>query len=128
MLVACSAFAASSDMFGAYEHVRQGLLKASVREVHSGAQELATAARASKQNAVATRTDAVSATTDIASARAAFAVLSDEMIKYRATVKGSRPVVVYCSMENKSWLQPASPISNPYVAPSMRTCGDVRKD
>ena len=35
-----------------------------------------------------------------------------------------RPVVVYCPMEKKAWLQPDEAIGNPYV-PSMLRCGEV---
>jgi len=48
------------------------------------------------------------------------------VIKFRAA---GRPSVAYCSMEKKSWLQPAgTPISNPYLDGGMRTCGQFVKD
>ena len=39
-------------------------------------------------------------------------------------IEGDRPVVAYCPMEKKAWLQPYEPIGNPY-APYMLRCGEV---
>ena len=41
-------------------------------------------------------------------------------------VGGDKPVVAYCSMEKKSWLQPKGAITNPYVDAAMRACGEVK--
>ncbi len=125
--MAAAAFARPADLFSGYEHARQGLLKASVVEVQTGARSVASAARAEKQPAVAAKADALASAKDIKAARAAFAALSDEMIKFRRNVKGDRPLVAYCSMEKKSWLQPKGAIGNPYVAPGMRACGEVKE-
>ncbi len=66
---------------------------------------------------------------DLKAAQQAFASLSDEAIKYRETRCCNRPVVVYCSMEKKSWMQTdAKVIGNPYVDAKMRTCGEVKAD
>ena len=40
----------------------------------------------------------------------------------------TRPVVVYCSMEQKFLLQPKGEIGNPYVTAGMRHCGQIRPD
>jgi hypothetical protein len=53
--------------------------------------------------------------------------VSDEVIKYRESRCCKRPIVVYCSMEKKSWLQPEGQISNPYVDASMRKCGEIKQ-
>jgi Protein of unknown function (DUF3347) len=62
---------------------------------------------------------------DLAAARAAFAALSEPMVRYREMVSGERPIVVYCPMEKKSWLQPAGDIGNPYLGQEMASCGEV---
>jgi len=117
--------AAQTKIYGAYENARQALLGASVSGVTKAAAALATAARAEKQTAIADRAAALAQARDLGAARSAFAALSDEMIKFRAGRSGERPVVVYCSMEKKSWLQPKGAIGNPYLAPSMRGCGEI---
>ena len=72
---------------------------------------------------------AFEAAPDLKAAQLAFASLSDEAIKYRETRCCNRPVVVYCSMEKKSWMQTdAKVIGNPYVDAKMRTCGEVKAD
>ncbi|HEV2720727.1 MAG TPA: hypothetical protein VG323_11960 [Thermoanaerobaculia bacterium] len=116
----------ATNIFSSYENARQALLKTSVPDVQSSARQLAAIARAEKQPAIAAKADAVAAAKDIASARTAFAALSDEVIKFRAAVPGDRPAVAYCPMEKKSWLQPKGEITNPYVAPPMRGCGELR--
>ena len=60
----------------------------------------------------------------IAAARAALAELTKPLVRYQALVKGPRPIVVYCPMVKKSWLQPDEAIGNPYD-PSMLRCGEV---
>lgn len=127
LLTAAAAFAAPTQIFAGYEHARQGLIKASVAEVQAGATQLAAAARAEKQPAIAVKADALVAARDMKAARTAFAAVSDEMIKFRKGVKGDRPIVAYCSMEKKSWLQPKGAISNPYVDAGMRACGEVKE-
>lgn len=62
---------------------------------------------------------------NIKDARAAFGELSKPMVRYREMVSGKRPVVVYCSMAKKAWLQPDGEIGNPYYGQSMAKCGDV---
>ena len=58
------------------------------------------------------------------SVRAEFAELTKPLTRYHALVRGERPVVAYCPMEKKAWLQPDEPIGNPYD-PSMLRCGNV---
>jgi hypothetical protein len=62
---------------------------------------------------------------DLAAARAAFGELSKPMVRYRETVSGQRPIVVYCPMAKKSWLQPQGTIGNPYLGQKMPTCGEI---
>ena len=125
-LIAMPLMAAQTKIYSAYESTRQALLNGSVPQIQLTAKQLALAARAGKQETIAAKADAVSAARDLATAKSAFAALSDEVIRLRAADSGDRPVVVYCSMEKKSWLQPKGAINNPYVAASMRSCGEIR--
>lgn len=129
LLFALSAFAAPSKIFENYETVRQGLLNGSLDETKQGAKALATAARGEKQAAIAARADALVATATLKGARDSFAMLSEEVIRFRDGRSGDRPVVAYCSMYKASWMQPKGAISNPYAEDkSMLTCGEFRKD
>ncbi len=127
LLVALSASAAQQPLFAKYEAARQAMLKASLPRVQSSAKELADAAIAAKQTAIASGADGLSRAANINQARAAFAVVSDEIIKFRNSQSGVRPAVAYCSMEKKSWLQPKGAISNPYLDESMRSCGEFKE-
>ena len=129
MAIALSVAAAApkDPIFATYEEARQALLKSSLPDVKSAAAHIATAAQAGNQRAIGDRAAALSQASDMKAARTAFAALSDEMIKYRATrTGGEKTAVVYCPMEKKSWVQPAGSVSNPYVAASMRACGEVK--
>ena len=123
-----AASAAQTKLFEKYESVRQALIAGSVADVQRTSKELADVARSEKQSAIAERADALATAASLKGARDSFAMLSDELIRFRDARTGERPVVVYCSMEKKSWLQPKGKVSNPYVDASMRACGEVRKD
>lgn len=127
MLVAVPLFAATSKIFSAYETTRQALLKTSVADVQSSAKQLAAEARAEKEDAIAVKADVLAQAKDLAAARTAFAALSDEVIKYRATAGADGTVVAYCPMRKVSWVQPKGAISNPYLDAGMRSCGSIRK-
>jgi hypothetical protein len=119
---------ANPTLFSKYEAVRQGLLKNSINAVHATAQDLAAAATTEKNDTVAKAADAVAKSADLDKAREAFGTLSDEMIKLRNGTAGERPVVAYCPMARKSWLQPKKDkISNPYE-PGMQDCGSFKSD
>lgn len=119
---------ANPALYSKYEAVRQGLLKNSINAVHVKAAELAAAAATEKNEAIAKAADAVAASADLDKAREAFGTLSDEMIKLRNATTGERPVVAYCPMARKSWLQPKrDTISNPYE-PGMQSCGSFKSD
>ena len=126
VFMATPLFAAQTKIYLSYEATRQALLNGSVPQIQVTAKQLALTARAAKQETIAAKADALSSTRDLAAAKMAFAALSDEVIRLRASDSGERPTVVYCSMEKKSWLQPKGAINNPYVAPAMRSCGEVR--
>ena len=129
LFLAVPLFANETKIYSSYEMVRQALLKNAVADIQKTATELASVARSEKQEAIAVQAETLAEATDVAPARKVFAALSDEVIKFRAAGCCERPAVVYCSMEKKSWLQPAgTPISNPYLDGSMRTCGQIVKD
>lgn len=118
---------ATPALFSSYEAARAGLLRSSLKDVQSAAKALATEATKTKNSAVAKQANAVAASADLNKARVAFAALSDEMIKVRATAKGAKPAVYYCSMVKKSWLQPKGKVGNPYE-PSMAMCGELKAE
>ena len=128
LLFATATMAGTDHIFTSYESVRQALLSGSIGEVQRTSKVLRDTARAEKQNAIAERAAALATVANLKGARDAFAMLSEEVIRFRDARSGNRPVVVYCSMEKKSWLQPMGAVTNPYVDDSMRSCGAVRKD
>ena len=128
LVFAVAASAGQTKVFEKYETVRQALLSGSLDAVQRSANDLGDTARAEKQNAIAERASALAAAANLKGARDSFAMLSEEVIRFRDARSGNRPVVVYCSMEKKSWLQPKGAITNPYLDESMRSCGEVRKD
>lgn len=128
-LFAFAASAAQTKIFAKYETVRQALLKGSADEAQTAAKALAEAAHAEKQNAIAERSEALASSANLKAARDSFAMLSEEVIRFRDARSGRRPEVVYCSMHKASWLQPKGAITNPYADDkSMLGCGEFRKD
>lgn len=69
--------------------------------------------------------DRLAAAKDLAAARDAFGELSKPLIRFRSMVSGERPIVVYCSMVKKPWMQPKGEIGNPYYGQEMARCGQV---
>ena len=117
---------ANTTLFPSYESARVALMTHNVPKIQSAAAALAKDARAAKQAAIAAKADALAKATSLPAAKTAFGALSDEMIRYRTVVKAKEPIVVYCSMEKKSWLQPKGAVVNPYVEAPMRGCGEVK--
>lgn len=126
LLVAVSTFA-NANVFAKYEATRQAFLAGKLKSVQTHAAALAADARKAKQAGIAKRADAVAQSADLDKARVAFAALSDEVIRYRATVKGNKPAIYSCPMINKSWLQPKGKIGNPYDA-AMAMCGVLKSE
>jgi Cu(I)/Ag(I) efflux system membrane protein CusA/SilA len=117
---------ATAPMYPQYEGVRRALVAASLPDVRQRAGQLAELAGGANREEIATAAKGVAAAGDLDQARRAFAALSEVLIAYRETAtEEPKPVVAYCSMEKKSWLQPEGPISNPYVDEEMRSCGEV---
>ena len=120
--------AEAQPLFGKYESVRQALLSDDANAVRARAADLAKAAADSEQDAVASNAQRVANAGGLEAERTAFADLSDAMIRYRAgSSEEPKPVVVYCSMAKRSWLQPKGEISNPYYDASMRSCGEIKE-
>ncbi len=116
---------AETPLFAKYETVRQGLLNQKLADVQSSAKELAAEATKVKNADVTATAEAVAAAKDLKSARNAFAALSDQMIKVRNATEGERPMIGFCPMVNKSWLQAKGEIGNPYD-PNMAMCGMLK--
>lgn len=127
LVLATAAFAGTSTLFTKYESVRQALLSDSLKDVKSTAAALAADARTAKNAEVAKLADAVAKSADLAKARAAFAPLSDELIKQRASAGDKKPAVYHCPMVNKSWLQAKGKVGNPYDS-AMKECGVLRAE
>lgn len=68
---------------------------------------------------------ALSAAVPLDAAREAFYDLSKPLIRWRKAAGSDRPVVAYCPMAKRSWLQPKAGLGNPYYGQSMLTCGEV---
>jgi len=128
-----------------YEAIRLVLLEDSTEGVPEHAEAIAKTARALDANysdaaaGVETGGDAtvkpllpeiekratkVAQSTDLESVRTEMAELTKPLVRWQALVEGPRPVVAYCSMVKKAWLQPDEAIGNPY-APYMLRCGEV---
>jgi hypothetical protein len=118
---------ANTTLYTRYESVRQGFLKNALVDVNKNAAALAADARTAKNASVAKLADAVAKAPDIEKARTAFAALSDEMIKQRATAAGAKPSVYHCPMVKKSWLQAKGKVGNPYDA-AMAMCGELKAE
>lgn len=118
---------ANTTLFSKYEAVRQGLLAEKLADVQTSAKALAEAAKEAGNAEVANAAERVSKAADVKAARNAFAVLSDEMIKVRNAAKGERPMIGFCPMVNKSWLQAKGEVGNPYDS-SMAKCGMLKDE
>ncbi len=134
-----------SDVFTHYEAIRRVLIEDSTDGIPEHAAAIAaavdglernfssTAAGVSPENAEAvelllpeinSRAKQVASAQDLESSRNDLALLTKPLVRWHALVEGERPVVAYCPMVKKAWLQPDEAIGNPY-APNMLRCGDV---
>lgn len=128
-----------------YEAIRQSLMKSTTDGVAEHAEAIRDAAQALEKSFSAERAgvpaDAaedvrtvlpdvvrragnVAAAGGVDDARSAFADLTKPLVRWQSHVSGTRPMVVYCPMAKKSWLQPDEPVGNPYE-PSMPRCGEI---
>ena len=70
----------------------------------------------------------LAAAKDLKSARDAFYGVSKPLVRWQAATGKPGPVVAYCSMAKRSWLQPTpQPIGNPYYGKEMERCGEVMR-
>ena len=136
---------AFSRITGHYEAIRQALIDDSTRGIATHAEAIAADATALEGDfearaagvepgdadavremlpEVRTSAETLAAAKDLTHARQSLAVMTRPLTRWQKLVKGPRPVVVYCPMEKKAWLQPDEPVGNPYD-PSMLRCGEV---
>lgn len=134
-----------AEISGRYEAIRQALINNTTEDIAAQAEAIAAAATSldsafSVEDAgvgagdaaavrallpdVKARAEKLAAADGLADTRQEFAALTQPLVRWQKLVEGPRPVVVYCPMEKKAWLQPDEPVGNPY-APSMLRCGDV---
>ena len=142
---AAAADSAFARMFTDYEAIRQALIQDSTAGVADRAGSIRSIALRLGENfdadvagvagrdaaaarellpEIADRAGRLAGAQGLAAVRAELAELTKPMVRYHALVQGARPVVAYCPMERKAWLQPDEPIGNPYD-PSMLRCGEV---
>ena len=70
----------------------------------------------------------LAAAKDLKTARDAFYGVSKPLVRWQAATGKPGPVVAYCSMAKRSWLQPTpQPIGNPYYGKQMERCGEVMR-
>lgn len=67
----------------------------------------------------------LAAATNLKTARSAFGELSRPMVRWREMATGNKPLVVYCPMAKKPWLQESDQIANPYFGSKMLKCGKI---
>jgi hypothetical protein len=137
--------AAFTTIVDHYEAIRQVLIEDSTEGVAEHAEAIAKTARALELNysdtaagvttasggavkallpEIEKRATEVARSTDLETVRTEMAELTKPLVRWQALVEGPRPVVAYCPMVKKAWLQPDEAIGNPY-APSMLRCGEV---
>ena len=136
---------AFAGIAGQYELIRQALIEGSTEGVKEHALAIQfTASRLSRDFSAAKagvaekdaeavrallpeiseRAGRLAAAEGLTAVRTELAELTRPLVRYQALVQGPRPIVVYCPMVKKSWLQPDEAIGNPYD-PSMLRCGEV---
>lgn len=128
-----------------YESIRSALLHDSAKGVATHAKEIesivlkagakfdpaAVGVTGSKQECMTLLDEIASSASKLAQAkgltdaREIFGELSKPMVRFREMASGDKPMVVYCSMAKKSWLQPEGQVGNPYLGQKMAECGEV---
>jgi hypothetical protein len=136
---------AFDEVFSRYEMMRQALIGDSTDGVADNAAEIASIARELRSDfspagagvdaadagtlvellpRIEERADSVAAAGSLEEARERLAELTKPLVRWHELIEGPRPVVAYCPMVKKAWLQPDEAIGNPY-APYMLRCGEV---
>jgi len=136
---------AFSSIVNDYEAMRQVLIDDSTEGIADHARSIAStaamlaadfspsAAAVSADNADAVRAllpeindlaMKVATASDLDTIRNEVAEMTKPLVRWHGLIEGPRPVVAYCPMVKKAWLQPDEAIGNPY-APNMLRCGEV---
>ena len=128
LTVAVSAPAAAEladELAAPYLHIQVAL----ANDVADAAASIAAAAAAlgDAGAAIAASAEALAAAKDLRTARAVFGPLSDSFIAYGEEVGYGELRVAYCPMVDKSWVQAAGGIRNPFYGSMMLTCGEFTK-
>lgn len=112
-----------------YLHIQVALANDSIDGVAHAASSIAAAAAATGEAAavIAATAEALAAAPDLRTARAVFGPLSDALIAYGEEVGFGELRVAYCPMVDKSWVQAAGDIRNPFYGSMMLTCGEFTK-
>ncbi len=133
------------QIMGHYEAIRGALLHDSTEGVAAHAKEIesivlkagakfepaAVGVTSSTQecmtllNEIASSASKLAQAKNLANAREIFGELSKPMVRFREMASGDKPMVVYCSMAKKAWLQPEGQVGNPYFGQKMAKCGEV---
>ncbi len=77
---------------------------------------------------VAAAADLLSEPHPIEETRDHFFELSVPMLALQKAAEGATSIVAYCPMADRSWLQPAGTIGNPYFGQEMAQCGTVLEE
>lgn len=133
-----STSAAFDEIMEPYEEVRLLLLADSTDGIAEYAELIRDTARAPKAGsseaedvqkllpAIADSAGDLAVSVEIEAARGAFYELSKLLVQVRAKISGDNvPVVMYCPMTKRSWLQPEGDVGNPYYGRKMPNCGNV---
>ena len=120
-----------NDVVGSYLAVQTALVNDDLKPVSAAARTLhqhASTLGADGQALVAAAAKTADAKT-LEAARSAFGELSSALIAYadKTKVPVEGKIVAYCPMAQKSWVQSAGTIANPYYGKAMATCGSATR-
>ena len=119
----------ADDVAAPYLHIQLALANDSIDGVGDAAASIAASAAALGEAGadIAASAEALAAAKDLRTARAVFGPLSDALIAYGEEVGFGELRVAYCPMVDKSWVQAAGDIRNPFYGSMMLTCGEFTK-
>jgi hypothetical protein len=119
------------SVFDNYLKIESALANDSTVGIGFNASEIARIVRSDSANAfpakVAKQAEILAGMRNLSSEREAFKPLSRSLIQYLTEHNLSGAYTeIYCPMAKASWLQKGDKIDNPYMGPSMRSCGQVQ--
>ena len=119
----------ADDVAAPYLHIQLALANDSIDGVSDAAMSIAVAAAAlgDAGAVIAATAEALAASDDLRTARAVFGPLSDALIAYGEEVGFGELRIAYCPMVDRSWVQAAGDIRNPFYGSMMLTCGEFTK-